>query len=124
MTSRLVFLVAVLLVAALSVAASNDRADYVTPSDREQKGVAFGPFTSVAFSPDGKTLAKFRSAKVTLWDVATGKQNGTFRYERPITSWAFSPDGKSLALGFTDDTVKCLDVATAKEKVELQSGVK
>ena len=116
---RILVLLAVFLFGAMGAAAYQHRADYFAPSERGE-GAGAGPFTSVAFSPDGKTVAKFRSARLTLWVTATGKQQGNFQYTRPITSWAFSPDSKTLAVGFSDNVVKVLDVATAKEQVALE----
>jgi WD40 repeat protein len=62
-----------------------------------------GPVTSVAFRPDGKTLAASHSGGVTLWD----EEQGTWRPAKPllteegnVTSVAFSPDGKTLAAGY------------------------
>src|SRR6516225_537955 len=54
---------------------------------------------SVAFSPDGKTLASCgRAATIKLWDVATGKNTAALQADSgDLWSVAFSPDGKLLA---------------------------
>jgi len=68
--------------------------------------------TSVAFSPDGKTIASGSGDKtVKLWDVKTGKLMQTLRgHTSDVTSVAFSPDGKTLASGSWDKTVKLWDL--------------
>ncbi|MFI5921602.1 protein kinase [Streptomyces anulatus] len=70
--------------------------------------------TSVAFSPDGETLATGSDGEkaVRLWDVATGRNTTTLTNE--ITSAAFSPDSKTLAISSTDNTVQLWDVATGR----------
>ncbi len=59
------------------------------------------PATSVAFSPDGRTLAAGGySGAVGLFDAATGRRAGPdLPVESIIHSLLFSPDGKVLAAG-------------------------
>src|SRR5262245_15165722 len=66
---------------------------------------AEGMIRSVAFSPDGKTLAVGHGyGNIRLWDVATQKNMATFPsgYGQPacgVNSVTFSPNGKTLAGG-------------------------
>jgi len=57
--------------------------------------------TTLAFSPDGKTLASGSSDKtIRLWNVADGKQMEVWTaHGGDVASVAFSPDGKLLAGG-------------------------
>jgi WD40 repeat protein len=74
---------------------------------------------SVAFSPDGATLASAGSDNaVKRWDAQTGAPKG-----KPLEgkgSWvgavAFSPDGKTLASGGGDALVRLWDAQTGALK--------
>ena len=65
------------------------------------------PLTSVAFSPDGKTLAIAGYDNwIELWDPSAGKK--IRRWETPegcVVGLTFSPDGRWLASGGTHDSI-------------------
>ena len=53
---------------------------------------------TIAFSPDGQTLAAGRYREVRLWDVSTGNPMSAFKTDQGrIHVVAFSPDGKTVA---------------------------
>ena len=73
-----------------------------------------GYVESVAYSPDGQTLASGSwDGTVRLWDVATGTLRNTLTgHTDDVNSVAFSPDGSTLASGSSDQTIGLWDVAT------------
>ena len=80
-------------------------------------------FMTLAFAPDGKTLAVGTAqGRVVLADVATRKVVATFQaHEEEIRSVAFSPDGKLLASAGNDRLAKLWDVSTQSERAVLKS---
>jgi WD40 repeat protein len=81
--------------------------------------VGEGDVTTVAFSPDGKTLASGGwDETVRLWDVETGKERRSFLAHQDglVAAVRFSPDGKYLASrGGNDGVVRLWDAATGAE---------
>ncbi len=77
---------------------------------------------SVAFSPDGRTLAAGDDGgDVGVSDVATGRRTATLAEGSPVESVAFSPDGRTLAVGDGGD-VGVWDVMTGRRTATLAEG--
>ena len=72
-----------------------------------------GRAESVAFSPDGKTLAwAGLDNTIILWDVASRTSGEPLRHGDLVLSVAFSPDGATLVSGADDGTIVVWDVAS------------
>jgi serine/threonine-protein kinase len=87
-----------------------------TLTDPGANSPVFSLVVSVAFSPDGKTLATGDSSGSTyLWDLATGTVIATLTdpgRNSSVESVAFSPDGKTLAAGDSEGVTYLWDLAT------------
>ncbi len=80
-----------------------------------------GRVWSVAYSPDGKTLASGGGGKVgeiKLWDLASGQARpiSFIGHTAEVSFVVFSPDGKTLASGSNDRTIRLWEAATGKAK--------
>jgi WD40 repeat protein len=96
------------------------------------------PVLSVAFSPDGKTLAagtghpadwpgmtgKAAEGAVTLWEVATSQKRATLWVGRhSVPAVAFSPDGRRVASAAADGTIRLWELSLANTAVTPPLGV-
>ncbi len=67
---------------------------------------------SVAFSPDGKTIASgSHDQTVRVWDASSGQCLNTLQgHTEGVMSVVFSPDGKAVASGSYDGAIKLWDM--------------
>ncbi|WP_158710335.1 WD40 repeat domain-containing serine/threonine protein kinase [Streptomyces sp. NRRL F-5126] len=80
-------------------------------------GPGAGSVGSVAFSPNGNTLAASHGlGGVQLWNVATGKTTHTLTAPDDfiVKSVAFSPDGRTLAAGTQSFAAQLWNLATGR----------
>jgi WD40 repeat protein len=117
------------------IAGARARATLRFPRLRKQLGTEW-PITiiSVAFSPDGRTLATAAGVptavqklegvgEVTLWDTANDREVGALRsYGGMVWRVTFSPNGKLLATAGSDGLVRLWDAGTRRKVGEINGG--
>jgi WD40 repeat protein len=85
-----------------------------------QQNIGLG--TSIAFAPDGKTVAGAGGGLIRIWDVTSGKEllPVPAGHSDAVHGVAASPDNKLLATIGEDQTVRLWDPFTAKELRQME----
>ena len=96
----------VLCIFLLSMVLAQSSSDFSAVGERVTLKGHTSDVMSVAFSPDGRTLATGSADKTArLWNVSSGQEIMKFTgHTSLVTSVAFSPDGRTLATGSWDKT--------------------
>jgi hypothetical protein len=84
-----------------------------------------GAVGSVAWSPDGRTLATGSgnadsAGLLTLWDVPAGKARLALELPRGVRAVAFSPEGRRVAAVGWDNVARLFDAHTGKLQATLR----
>ena len=79
--------------------------------------------TSIALSPDGKTIATGGRDALYLWDTITGEHRATLAEHGDwVEDMRSAPDGSMIAVGNQNNTVRLWDARTGAYKLTLPSG--
>jgi WD40 repeat protein len=71
---------------------------------------------SIAFSPDGKSIATTSGEELRIWEASSGRELRRFTGQHnTIRAVAFAPDGKMLASSGNGGTLQLWDMQTGRE---------
>jgi len=92
---------------------------------QKNEEISPGILHSVAFSPNGKTVAAGGNGNIVeLWNATTGRMIHILEgHEKKVTFVVFSHDGKTIVSASEDATLKIWDVATGKVLYTLKGHV-
>jgi WD40 repeat protein len=98
-----------------------------TADGKPAKAAHISLVESMAFSPDGKTLATGSFQELTLWDVAKGEPTKRLTgFADRVVAIAYSADGKYLATGggapTEDGEIRVFDAASGKQVTDIKGG--
>ena len=85
-------------------------------------GIPVHQISSLAFSPDGGTLAvaSDTSNEIILWDLAKKQARAILRgHESPVLTLAYSPDGSLASAAASDRVIIIWDVSAAQSRRRL-----
>ncbi len=89
--------------------------------DYEQFSSGTDQLWSVAISPDNSKIATAsKEARVTIWNLETGKRIGELPSSKSIQFVRFSPDGNSILFGGDDALVHVYDLSSLREIMTLK----
>ena len=98
--------------------------DLATGKERWSGRMDHAEITSLAFSPDAKTLASsagYGASSIQLWSVESGQEIGRLEGHRGwVSELIFFPDGKTLVSASSDQTIRLWDLGTLKETKTLR----
>jgi WD40 repeat protein len=126
-TNKILLSAAAVLVLLLAALGLGGVLDCVFPGDGQERSPGRilkhrYPVHSVAFAPDGKTLAagggfNELAGEVRLWHVATGSERARLEeLQTVVLSLAFAPDGQTLATASSGGVVKLWDLPSGLER--------
>ncbi len=76
------------------------------------KDPSLGSVSTLAFSPDKKTIAKLDTDQIQFWDIETNSLISSINTQTIIHTLIYSPDGNHLATGSPDGIVRLWKVPT------------
>jgi WD40 repeat protein len=98
--------------------------DPATGKERSARGGLRAPPDSLAFLPEGRTLATTDGPDVVLWDARTGKERRRLEGHRgAVRRLLLSADGRTLVSCGSDGTVRVWDARTGRPRSRLTGGL-